>query len=391
LALAKATGARYHVNAADHVSFDHDPIMPEEIVPVGGSMRVRAMAAPGHTFTHLAYVVEVPGRAPAVFTGGSLLLGSTGRPDLLGPENTHELAHAQYASAHRLAAQLPNATRVFPTHGFGSFCAATQSAAESSTIGTEKLSNPALTRSEQDYVEELLAGLDAYPAYYAHMGAINVAGPAAPDLSPPRRAQAAELTRRIHLGEWVVDLRHRTAFAAGHVGGTLNFGLGDSFATYLGWLIPWGTPLTLLADTADEVATAQRELVRIGIDRLEAVATGSPELWTDGELQSYPTAEFADLAQVEHHRHVVVLDVRRANEWAQAHVAGAVHVPLHELLNRLSDVPAGEVWVHCATGYRASMAASLLAAAGHQVVAINDDYDSAATAGLDIAPHAGPR
>jgi hydroxyacylglutathione hydrolase len=385
LALAKATGARYHLNAADQVSFDHHPIAPEQVVAVGDSMRVRALATPGHTFTHLAYVLQAPGQAPAVFTGGSLLFGSTGRPDLLGPANTGELVHAQYASAQRLAAELPDETRVYPTHGFGSFCAATQSAAESSTIGGEKRANPVLTRAEQDYVEELLAGLDGYPAYYAHMGALNAAGPEAPDLAAPRRAQAAELARRIQAGEWVVDLRHRTAFAAGHVGGTLNFGLDGNFATYLGWLIPWGTPLTLLGETVDDVAGAQHELVRIGIDRLQAIATGPPADWTDGELQSYPTASFADLAQVRHHRRVVVLDVRRNNEWAQGHLLGAVHVPLHELLNRLSDVPPGEVWVHCQSGYRAAIAASLLAAAGHRVVAINDDYHTAATAGLDIA------
>jgi hydroxyacylglutathione hydrolase len=384
LALAIATGARHHVNAADQVSFDHDPIAPEQVVAVGDSMRVRALATPGHTFTHLAYVLEAPGRTPAVFTGGSLLFGSTGRPDLLGPANTGELVHAQYASAHRLAAELPDETRVFPTHGFGSFCAATQSSAESSTIGDEKRANPVLTRAEQDYVEELLAGLDAYPAYYAHMGAINAAGPGAPDLAAPRRAQAAELARRIQAGEWVVDLRHRTAFAAGHVGGTLNFGLDGNFATYLGWLIPWGTPLTLLGDTADDVASAQRELVRIGIDRLQAAATGSPANWTDSELQSYPTGSFADLAQVRHHRRVVILDVRRNSEWAQDHLAGAVHIRLHELLNRLAQVPPGEVWVHCQSGYRASIAASLLAAARRDVVAIDDDYSNAATAGLEL-------
>ena len=153
-----------------------------------------------------------------------------------------------------------------------------------------------------------------------------------------------------------------------------------------------GTPLTLLADTADEVATAQRELVRIGIDRLQAAATGSPAHWTDGELQSYPIAGFADLAQVHHHRHVEVLDVRRTNEWAQSHLADAVHVPLHELLNRLSDVPPGEMWVHCASGYRAAIAASLLAAAGRSVVAINDAYADAGAAGLDLVmPEAVPR
>ncbi|HVW41111.1 MAG TPA: MBL fold metallo-hydrolase [Amycolatopsis sp.] len=181
LALARLTGAAYHVNAADEVSFERDPVEPGDMVSVG-ELRVRAVATPGHTFTHLAYVLEAPGEAPAVFTGGSLLFGSTGRPDLLGPAHTGELVHAQYASAHRLAAELPDDTRVFPTHGFGSFCSASQSEADSSTIEQEKRANPVLTQSEQQYVDSLLAGLDAYPAYYAHMGPANAAGPGPVDL-----------------------------------------------------------------------------------------------------------------------------------------------------------------------------------------------------------------
>src|SRR5690606_7689206 len=184
---------------------------------VGAHMRVRAMATPGHTFTHLAYVLEAPGRTPAVFTGGSLLYGSTGRPDLLGPSHTHELVTAQYGSVQRLARELPDDAEIFPTHGFGSFCSATQSQAEASTIGREKRTNPALTLDEKEYVESLLAGLDAWPAYYAHMGPSNSAGPAAPDLSEPRRADAAELRRRLEAGERVGDPRTRTAAPGGHL------------------------------------------------------------------------------------------------------------------------------------------------------------------------------
>lgn len=383
LALARLTGAAYHVNAADEVSFERDPIEPGSVVEVGNA-RVRAVATPGHTFTHLAFVLEAPGEVPAVFTGGSLLFGSTGRPDLLGPAHTGELVRAQYASARRLATELPDEARVFPTHGFGSFCSATQSDATSSTIGREKQANPALTQSEQEYVDALLAGLDAYPAYYAHMGPANAAGPAAADLTAPDRADAAEVRERIEAGEWVVDLRTRTAFAAGHVGGTLNFGLDGNFATYLGWLIPWGTPLTVLGATAEDVAEAQRELVRIGIDRLEAAATGTPREWSDGGLHSYPMATFTDLAQVRHHRPVAVLDVRRNQERAEGYLEGTVHIPLHELLDRMGEVPEGELWVHCRSGYRASIAASVLAAAGREVVSIDDEYDEAARAGLPV-------
>lgn len=388
LALARRTGAQYLVNGEDDVSFDRTPVADGQVIEVGARMRVTALATPGHTFTHLSYALTDGDEHVAVFSGGSLLFGATGRPDLLGPDHTHDLVRHQHASAHRLAALLPDETGVYPTHGFGSFCSATQSEATSSTIGLEKLSNPVLTQDEQTYVEELLAGLGPWPAYYAHMAPANAAGPSEPDLSPPSVADAAELRRRIEAGEWVVDLRNRTAFAAGHAPGTLNFGLDGGFATYLGWLITWGTPITLLGERAEDVAEAQRELVRIGIDRPAAHATGGPADWSDRELSSFATATFADLAQVRHHREVVVLDVRRADEHDAARIEGAVNIPLHELLHHLADVPAGEVWVHCAGGYRASVAASMLDAAGRSVVAIDDSFDNAEGAGLQPVGHA---
>jgi hydroxyacylglutathione hydrolase len=385
LALARAAGAAYHVNAADPVTFGRAAVGDGDVIEVSAVMRVRVLASPGHTFTHLAYVLQAAGHPHAVFTGGSLLYGSTGRPDLLGRSHAGELAHAQFASAHRLAAELPHDADVYPTHGFGSFCSATQSEGTSSTIGQEMRANPVLRLGEAQYVRELLAGLDAFPAYYAHMGPANAAGPAGPDLSPPRRAEAAEIRRRVEAGQWVVDLRARRAFAAGHVAGTLSFDLDGSFATYLGWLIPWGTPLTLLGHTPEQVAEAQRELVRIGIDRPAAAAVGSPGTWAGGRaLCSYPVADFADLESVRHHRPVVILDVRRDQEWNDSHITGAVHIPIHELPSRLADVPDGEVWVHCGAGYRASVAASFLDAAGRTVVAVDDQYERAARAGLPL-------
>jgi len=374
LALAKATGATYHVNAADDVAYERVSIRDGDVIDVSDALRVRVIATPGHTYTHLSYSLQSQDEHPGVFSGGSLLFGSTGRPDLLGPDHTHALVQHQYASAHRLAAELPDATQVLPTHGFGSFCSATQSEATSSTIGQEKRANPVLTQAEKDYVDELLAALDAYPAYYAHMGAANSAGPGAADLSVPGPADPTALRSRLEAGEWVVDLRTRAVFASGFVPGTFNFGIDGQLATYLGWLIPWGSPVTLLAETPEQVAEAQRELARIGIDRPAAAATGSPQDWTDRPLETLDRATFADLTQVLHHRNVVVLDVRREAEWREGHIDGAVNIPLHELLGRVDEVPAGEVWVHCAGGYRASIAASILAAQGSRVVAVDDSF-----------------
>ncbi len=397
LALAQRTGAAYHVNADDEVSFERTPIHDGDTVEVGSLMRMTAISTPGHTFTHLSYAltqaspaVATDGRSAevdasvGVFSGGSLLFGATGRPDLLGEEHTDNLARHQHASALKLADLLPDDADVLPTHGFGSFCAATQSDATESNIGQEKESNPVLTQDEDTYVRELLEGLGAWPAYYAHMMPANAAGPSEPDLSPPTAADASELRRRIEAGEWVVDLRNRTAFAAGHAPGTLNFGIDGSFATYLGWLIIWGTPVTLLGETLDDVAEAQRELVRIGIDRPAAHATGGPQDWADGQLASFPTGTFADLEQVRHHRDVVILDVRREDEYRSTRIKGAHNIPIHELPGRVAEVPAGEVWVHCASGYRASIAASLIDASGRAPIAIDDSFENAEKVGLHL-------
>ena len=150
LALARQTGATYHVNADNDVSFERSPIRDAQTVAVGTRMRVTALATPGHTFTHLSYALtdardtDATGLDPstAVFSGGSLLYGATGRPDLLGPDHTDALVRHQHASAHRLAELLPDEAAVFPTHGFGSFCSAMQSEATASTIRDEKRANP---------------------------------------------------------------------------------------------------------------------------------------------------------------------------------------------------------------------------------------------------------
>jgi hydroxyacylglutathione hydrolase len=389
LALSRATGAAYLVNGADPVRFDRQPVGDGDVVQVGPAVRLRVVATPGHTFSHLSYVLEAGGEVAGVFTGGSLLFGSTGRPDLLGPDNTQALARAQHASARRLACELPDSVPVFPTHGFGSFCAATQAQAASSTIGREKRVNPVLTLGEDAYVEALLAGLDAYPAYYAHMGPANLAGPGQADLSPPERADPAQIRRRIRAGEWVVDLRDRVAFAAGFVPGTFCFSLDGSFASYLGWVLPWGTPLTLLGETPQQVAQAQRELMRIGIDRPAAAAVGRPGQWSAGQpLARLRLAKFGDLAAAGQ-ENPVVLDVRRPLEWADGHVAGAVHIPFHELPRRAGEIPPGEVWVYCRTGYRSTVAASILAAAGRQVISIDDEFGNAEGAGMTLARNYG--
>ncbi|MEU9287720.1 MBL fold metallo-hydrolase [Streptomyces sp. NPDC048275] len=385
LELARVSGAAYLVPAAARVSFTRTAVHDGDSAEIDSGLTLRALATPGHTPHHTSYVLEESGIAVAVFTGGSLLIGTVGRPDLVEPSLTERLARAQHASAHRLAADLPEETPVLPTHGFGSFCSAAQATGAATTIGKEKEVNEALVRDVDIFVAALLAGLEDVPAYYAHMGPANAAGPAPLDLTAPAIADAEEIAARLAAGEWVVDLRHRVAFAEGHLAGSLNFDADGKIATYLAWLIPWGKPVTLLAESREQLASAQRELARVGIDRPAAAAVGGPASWIrDGETPaSFPRATFADLAG-RGTGGVVVLDVRRDSERAGGHVEGSVHIPIHTLHGRLGEIPAGQVWVHCAGGLRAGIASSLLDAVGRDVVAVDDGFDAAVENGLTV-------
>ncbi len=386
LELSRTVGAEYVVPAVDGIGYPHRAVTDGDVIDAG-PMRFEVLHTPGHTHHHVSYVLrDDTGSVHGVFTGGSMLFGTTGRTDLVAAEDTEELTHAQFHSVRRLADTLPTDTPVYPTHGFGSFCSATPASGDESTIGEQRQSNPALTQDEQSYVDELLAGLSAYPTYYAHMGVINREGPAPVDLTPPAPIDPAELRRRIEAGEWVVDLRNRTAFAAGHLQGTLGFELSGSFVSYFGWLYEWGAPVTLIGESPDQIAEAKRELVRIGVDRLTGSATGDVDtLRAEAPLGSYEVGDFARLARERKTTAVAVLDVRQTNEFDQEHIPGAVSIPLHELPQRLDDVPAGPVWVHCASGYRSSIAASYLDRAGISVVLIDDDFDKAVKLGLTVS------
>jgi hydroxyacylglutathione hydrolase len=384
LALARAVGAAYVVPAGEEVQFPCRRVNDGDRID-SGAIHVEVLFTPGHTHHHVSYALrDESDAALGVFTGGSMLIGSTGRTDLVGDEHTEELTRLQYRSVRRLADELPADTPVFPTHGFGSFCSAgsTDSDSDSSTIAEQRATNPALTHDEKAYVEQLLDGLSAYPAYYAHMGVINRAGPAAPDLSPPVPVHPEELRRRIEAGEWVVDLRHRTAFAAGHLAGSYGFELSGSFVNYFGWLYAWDAPLTLIGEDSDQIADAQRELVRIGVERLTGSASGDVDALAAGTpLRSYRVATFDDLAEVLSDAYV--LDVREPDEFQDGRVRGAVNIAVHDLPERIAEIPAdGDIWIHCASGYRASIAAGLLDRHERHVVLVDDEYANAEKLGI---------
>lgn len=398
LELARHVDAEYVVPRGHAYAFPATIVGDGEVFEAGGLLW-KVLHTPGHTPHHVSYAVEGPDGQVAVFTGGSLLFGSVGRPDLISPAATEELAHAQWHSVRRLVRDVAPEAAVYPTHGFGSFCAATATVGLESTVAQQAAGNPAAVLAEDVFVDELIAGLDAFPAYYAHMGPANEAGAGPIDLSPAENADPAELRRRIDAGEWVIDLRSRKLWAAQHLRGSLSFDAEGNAVTYLGWLIPWGSPITLLGATQEQVTEFQRELVRIGIDRPAGQNVGSPATWAagPGEVGTARRATFIDLAEATAaDPHLLMVDARRNTEWRDGHVVGARHVPLHDFPARLGEVVAWSkaaahagvdptVWVSCGSGFRATVAASLLARAGVPVVIVDDDFEpAAAKAGLNL-------
>jgi hydroxyacylglutathione hydrolase len=386
LELARRTGADYGVNADDAVEFERSPLTDGQELRAG-SLSLTVLATPGHTPTHLSYLVRdlaEPDAAPAVFSGGSLLYGTVGRTDLVSPGLTRELAAAQYRSAHRLAG-LPESAALFPTHGFGSFCAGGgASGADASTIADERDKNVALTaESLEEFVELLLASFNAYPSYYAHMAPLNRTGPGPLDLTGPLAPAGAQAIQRLLAGgATVVDLRPAADFAAAHLSGSLSVSLGSQFATYVGWLAPWGEPLAVVGAHRDQLEDARRHLARIGVEDPSLAWGGLADLAPAAEVRSYRRATFDDLAS-DATAGDVVLDVRRDDEFEADHVRGALNIPLHELDLRSADLPRDHrVWVYCAGGFRAGTAASLLDRHHLDVVHVDDGFDRAVDLGL---------
>ncbi len=389
LELSRRTGAEYAVAGGEEASYPCIAVR-EGTHLQAGSLRFLALATPGHTVGHCSYLLQGSDGAGAVFTGGSMLYGNVGRTDLVSAELTEPLSRQQHRSVRRLARDLAEMVTVHPTHGFGSFCASGETKqVTSSTVGEERRENLACTiDSEDEFVRVLLAGLGAFPSYYAHMGLINRAGPSALDLSPPVRLDPQEVWRRAGTPEWVVDLRPRQQFAKSHLRGSVCVEYDpEMFTAYLGWVLPWGTPITLLAEDEQQAGEAQRSLARIGIDRPSGVAFYSELDSSDPSWQaSYPLLDFRALASSQ--QKASVIDVRTDDEWSQGHLSGATHVPLAQLPEATEDLPPGPLAVHCQRGYRAAIAASLLARAGRDVVLVSDDFEAAEAAGLTIESRA---
>jgi hydroxyacylglutathione hydrolase len=348
-----------------------------------GDVSLRALATPGHTPEHLSYVLEVAGKPRAVFTGGSLIVGGAARTDLLGDDHTVELARAQFRSIRRLA-ELPDTTAVYPTHGAGSFCLAAATTVADPTIGSERLTNPLLAlRDEDEFVDALVGGFGSYPTYYSHLQALNQAGPApTATLQQPPNLSPREVAHRIDNGAWLIDARPFHEWATGHPRGAVSNELRPAFASWLGWVVPFGAPVILLVDT-DQRVEAVRLAHRIGYDNL-AFLDGGLEAWRAAGLAVDGVEETdATTAQERQQTGTTLLDIRQRNELDIMRIPGAVHLELGDIIKGERPEP-DDVIIFCGHGERSATAASLLERRGLRVANLVGGTSAWLEAGLPV-------
>ena len=380
--LADRVGAEIVSAAAAGLLYDHHAVNDGDRVAVG-TLTFETLATPGHTPAHVSYAVYEKGadKPGVVFSGGSMMVGGAGRTDLVSPGMTLTLTREQYRSLRRLLETLPADARVYPTHGAGSFCGATQSvgAARHTTIGQERLSSPAAHTDEVSFVQQQLAGYGVYPRYYVYMHDINQRGPRVlGDLPTPPPLSPQTVQAQMRDGAPLVDGRGRDAFASEHVPSSFNIELDEDFGTYVGWLLPFNAPLLLQMEDADGRREAVTQLMRIGFEQVSGYLDGGIPAW---KAAGYPVESFERISvddlytrwrgRDRHNDPLAVLDVRDDQEWADGHIPGAQHIHIGDLLRHLHAVPASApVAVICASGFRAEIGASILSATGRQVLAV---------------------
>ncbi|MEA2609758.1 MAG: hydroxyacylglutathione hydrolase [Chloroflexota bacterium] len=379
--LAALTGASHVIGAGAALRHEHRPVRNRESFDLG-SLRFEALDTPGHTPEHVAYAVADRSRAEEpvlLLTGGSLLVGAVGRTDLLGEATARPYAGQMYASLHDVILRHEDSVSVLPTHGGGSLCSTDISSTTWSTIGYERRHDALLQPMDvESFARVLLAGQPTVPRYFARMRPINQAGPRLLGgmVARPRPMPVEEAGRALASGGLLIDLRTPAEHAVAHVPGSLSLPAGTSFGTWLGWVVPDSDrPLVLLLGADAQWDDAVRQALRIGFESIVGYLQGGFAAWAEagrpteagGALEAAGLARLLSAAGSEA---PLVIDVRQASEYETGHVPGSVPIGAGDLPDRLDSLPRDRpIATICASGYRSSVAASLLRAAGFSRVA----------------------
>ena len=362
-----ARGATFLASQGAHLVVEHRDVAAGDEIQVREGLVLRAIATPGHTPDHLAYLLCEEGRPTALFSGGSLMVGTVGRTDLLGPAPRDALTRQLFRALRDEILTLPDDLAVYPTHGAGSFCSAPGASERTTTIGIERATNPLLSEPDEDaFVAQLTAGFGSFPSYFSRLPEVNRLGPRLYRSTPPlERVDIADLDVLVAGGAVVVDVRPIDAFAAGHLPGALSIELRPVFASWLGWLVEPDRALVFVLDPDQDRSELVRQCLNVGYEHLAGELDGG----MDAARTVGITEERIELVEPNAVAPTVI-DVRQRNEFVAGHLPSAINIELGEIRDSAATIPDRRVTVMCGHGERAMTAASILSAHGHTEVSV---------------------
>jgi hydroxyacylglutathione hydrolase len=373
--LATRTGtARVYVSVEGGAKygFAHEPLRDGSRLELG-PITLTAIHTPGHTPEHMAYLATEKGTPWGFFSGDFLFADSVGRPDLLGADQTPGLARSLFRSLRTALTPLPDVVPLYPAHGAGSPCGA-NICDRQSTIGHERQLNPALQFSDESaFIDWVLRTAPPMPHYYPRMKKINAQGPEILDGLPRvERLEPEAFRRRLAGGEvQLIDNRAAQDFGKSHIAGAWNLGPRAELSLWAGWMLDPAKSIALVLTRNGDLSEVLRQFVRVGFTMFAGCLAGGMDAWTEADMPVEALAQLPvdELNSLPSPRKFQLLDVRTPHEWDEGHLAGAKYLFLGDLQRQLKDLnPAEPVVVYCATGYRSSLAASLLQASGFSEV-----------------------
>jgi hydroxyacylglutathione hydrolase len=321
-----------------------------------GSYCLKAVATPGHTPEHIAWLVQKGGEDLALLSGDFLFSGDVGRPDLLGEKQKEQLAHHLYHSVFEGLKKFPDALEVFAAHGAGSLCGKAIGKQLSTTVGKERRTNPSLVfKPQKEWIETLLQQMPEAPPYFARMKTMNVEGPEV--LGDPLPGFVELDEKEVDPNAFILDVRSQESFHAGHMPGALSIAPSPNLPFWAGWLVPYDMPVVLVVETKQQAKEALEKLLLVGFDTILGFMM-NPK----GAQEKSKTVKAQELLERLKASHPpLVVDVRSAAEFESGHIQNAKHIPLGILPKHLKDLPKNqEVVTVCQSGYRSNIAASLL-------------------------------
>lgn len=363
--LAERTGATIYITAQAKAEYKHYAMEDGEEILID-TLLIRMIDTPGHTPEGAVYIVSdlERGKEPILaFTGDTLLVGDAGRPDLF-PEQKEELAAKLYASLRRIE-EIGDNVEVYPAHGAGSLCGKALSSKLSSTIGTERLHNPALNiHPEEVFVRTFLDGMPEAPDHFSRCSEINrIGAPPVYALKRPVAYGPREFLDLAQSGHLVVDTRDQLSFAAAHIPGAYGLSLKGNFATFSGWILSPDRPLLLVTDSPSEYQAALRGLHSVGLDRIVGYLEGGMDAYEDS---GYRTARLESISIVELKERMdagelLVVDTRLKSEYDKEHIAGTLHAAAPDVRTRYKEWEGDKTLAFiCNTGNRSLLAGSLM-------------------------------